>query len=231
MEFWIIIIAFIAIASGVSKKKQDDLKKRGQAENTNRQQTVYHQTTSFPKQPEYSDQRYPQQNIDSEAQMERQMKRRQDQVHKQQRQAQEGERRHEQNLNKNRSDRSYQRNVSDAPEQSLTGYKKVEPMESMYRARNKNEEDLQLQKDRRESQARKKQNDEKRKSEEIEAIRKKDILSRASQSVGDDFETDTSELDQVSFMEQVNNLIVMGPSAELAFDRDFVGEAIDMLNH
>ena len=46
----------------------------------------------------------------------------------------------------------------------------------------------------------------------------------------DDFNVDASATDQKSFMEQVSNLIVKGPSTDLLFDRDFIGEATDMIN-
>lgn len=70
------------------KKKQDELKKRntggGYAEQTDREQTVVHAPTTFPKQVLNQDINQSQFNIDSEVKMERQMKESQNQVLQQQ---------------------------------------------------------------------------------------------------------------------------------------------------
>lgn len=234
MEFWIIVVAFVMIISGVSKKKQDELKKRsangGNSEQTNREQTVMHAPTTFPKQVLNQDINQSQSNIDSEFKMERQMKERQNQVLQQQKRTQEGERLHEKNLNKNRSDRSFKKSPWKKADQMFSQLSDSASGEQQYRARNKREEEIQLQKDRHESKVRRAENDARRFANDQETARKKDILSRASDSVTDDFNVDASATDQKSFMEQVSNLIVKGPSTDLLFDRDFIGEATDMIN-
>lgn len=233
MEFWIIIVAFIMIFSGVSKKKQDELKKRnaqGGSEQTNRAQTISHATTSFPKQILNQEINHPQSDIDSEAKMEQQMRERQNQVMQQQKRAEAGERLHEKNLNKNLSERSFKKSPWEKADQMFSTSKVATGNEHKYGTRSKSEEEMQLQKDRRESKIRREENDARRIADDIEIARKKDILSRASDSAGHDFQTDISELDQKSFMEQVSNLIVKGPSTDLMFDRDFIGEATDMIN-
>lgn len=234
MEFWIIVVAFIMIISGVSKKKQDELKKRdtksGYGEQTNREQTVAHAPTTFPKQVLNQDLNHSQSNIDSEVKLERQMRESQNQVLQQQKRTEAGERLHEKNLNKNRSDRSFKKSPWEKADQMFSQLSETNAGEQQYRARNKREEELQLQKDRHESKIRRAENDARRVADDQEIARKKDILSRAADSATDDFSVDSSAQDQKSFMEQVSNLIVKGPSTDLTFDRDFIGEATDMIN-
>ena len=234
MEFWIIVVAFVMIISGVSKKKQDELKKRntggGYAEQTNREQTVAHAPATFPKQVLNQDINQSQFNIDSEVKMERQMKESQNQVLQQQKRTQAGERLHEKNLNKTRRDKTFKTNPWGMADQMFSKTNETNAGEQLYRTRNKREEEIQLQKDRHDSKIRRAESDAKRVSDDQEIARKKDILSRASDSASDDFNVDSSKQDQQSFMEQVSNLIVKGPLTEIEFGRDFIGEATDMIN-
>lgn len=234
MEFWIIVVAFVMIISGVSKKKQDELRKRdtggGYNEQTNREQTVAHAPATFPKQVLNQDINQSQFNIDSEVKMERQMKESQNQVLQQQKRTEAGERLHEKNLNKNRSDKTFRKSSSEDADLLIFQASEANTGEQKYRARNKREEELQLQKDRHDSKIRRAESDAKRVSDDQEIARKKDILSRASDSASDDFNVDSSKQDQNSFMEQVSNLIVKGPMTEIEFGRDFIGEATDMIN-
>lgn len=234
MEFWIIVVAFVMIISGVSKKKQDELKKRnaggGYAEQTNREQTVAHAPTSFPKQVLNQDINQSQSNIDSDVKLERQMQESRNQVLQQQKRTEAGERLHEKNLNKNRSDRTFKKSPWEKADQVLSQTSEANAREQQYKGRNKREEELQLQKDRHDSKIRRAESDAKRVADDQEIARKKDILSRASDSASDDFNVDSSKQDQQSFMEQVSNLIVKGPLTEIEFGRDFIGEATDMIN-
>lgn len=67
-------------------------------------------------------------------------------------------------------------------------------------------------------------------SENMQAERQQnmDILHRATENVAEFDRVDV--LEETDFMNQVNDLMIMGYSGKLSYERDFVAEGIEMLN-
>lgn len=248
MEIWIVIAALVAIISAVGKSNQEKARRQGEnpremssAERTNRNQTINPNSVqqefqnvkkyaqSIPNMQSNVPDRKRNQEIVEEERRGR-MQNREDDMEQNRKRANENERKHEKYLNQTRSEKSFGRTGSAETEQGFMGYNIKKERHELYQERSKEEQNIQVQKDRAESKQRRVLDDARKVRDELESVRKKEILARGEESLDNDSSFDIGRAEAKSLMAQVNNLIVMGPDSSIPFERDFIGEAMDMLN-
>ncbi len=247
MEVWILVAAIIAIVSAVGKSNQEKARKLGEnpremssAERTNRYQTI---NQNSPKQEFQNIGNYAQSvpNMQSnipdrkrnqeivEEERRGRMQNREDDMEQNRKRANENERKHEKYLNQTRAEKTFGHTGSAETDPRFAGYNPKQERHELYQERSKEEQNVQVQKDRAESKQRRVLDDARKVRDELESVRKKEVLARGEDAL-DDPSFDIGRAEAKSLMAQVNNLIVMGPDSSIPFERDFIGEAMDMLN-
>lgn len=248
MKIWIFFGAIIAIISAIGKSNQEKARKQANnsqvspgGEQTNRYQTIDRNSPqkefqtmgsyaqSVPNMQSNIPDRVRNQEI-VEAERQGRMQTREDDMERNRRRANENERKHEKYLNQTRSEKSFGRVGTVESDPRFAGYNPKNERHELYQERSKEEQNMQVQKDRAESKQRRVLDDARKVRDELESVRKKEILARGDEDSNEVYSADAGRVDPKSLMAQVNNLIVMGPDTSIPFERDFLSEANDMLN-
>lgn len=248
MQIWIFVAALVAIVSAIGKSNQEKARKQANnpqvlpgGEQTNRYQTIDRNAPQreFQNMGSYA-QSVPnmQSNIPDrlrnqeivEAERRGRMQNRENTMEDNRKRANESERKHEKYLNQTRSEKSFGRAATVETDSRYVAYNPKNERHELYQERSKEEQNIQVQKDRAESKQRRVLDDARKVREELESVRKKEILARGDEDSNEEYSADIGRAEAKSLMAQVNNLIVMGPDTSIPFERDFLSEATEMLN-